>query len=118
MPSSFTLALRWTARIFSLAYVGFVLFMFVAQTVPAFNDGQVQHFTSKEIMVLSLLGLYCLSLLLAWKKEGLFGVVGLLLLSVFLFAVNAWSAPYFLIGFIPPVLYIFSNLLRHKTTRS
>ena len=118
MRSSFILAMRWTARICSLAYVGFILFMFKAQTVPAFNDGRLEHFTPKEIIALSLLGLYCLCLLLAWKKEGIFGMAGFLILTAFLFLVHAWSAPYFLIGFIPPVLYIFSHLLRPKTTRS
>jgi hypothetical protein len=114
VPSSFILAMRWTARICSLAYVGFILFMFIAQTVPAFNDGQVQHFTRKEIISLSLLGLYCLCLLLAWKREGIFGMAGFLILAAFLFLVHAWSAPYFLIGFIPPALYILSNMLRSK----
>ena len=118
MPSSFILAMRWAARICSLAYVGFILFMFIVQTVPTLNYGRVQHFTPKEIIALSLLGLYCLSLLLAWKKEGIFGIAGFLILAAFLFYVHAWSAPYFLIGFIPPVLYIFSHLLRPKTTHS
>ena len=104
----------WIARIISVIYVGFFLFMFIGETLPLFNNGQVQHFSSKDILLLSLLGIYLLSLLFALKWNIAFGIVSLFLLAIFISITKTWRAPYFLIGFIPSILYIISYLLARK----
>ena len=65
-------AIRWMARVWSVASVGFVLLMFV-------GSGLAEGFNPAQFASRDLIGLFffpfgvCLGMIVAWRREGLGG---------------------------------------------
>jgi hypothetical protein len=97
--------------VFSVLYVAFFVFMFLGETLPVFNNGQVQYFTMQDVLMLLLLLAFLVSLFLAMRWQLLFSVAGLALLGLFLWLTHAWRSMWFLDGFLAPMLQLLSWLL-------
>ena len=62
---------RWSARIFGLIVVGFLLFMFIGESMESHpHSGAIGPI---GLIGLALMGLYCAAMLLAlkWERAGL-----------------------------------------------
>ena len=67
--------IRWTARIWGIAYLAFFLFMFVAEVLSPEQGSNPM--TSREMVSLVFVFGYFAGLVLAWKWEGLGGVIAI-----------------------------------------
>ena len=108
-------AIRWTARLWSIASIGFILLMFI-------GSGLAEGFNPAQFAFRDLVGLFffplgvCLGTIVAWRWEGLGG--GITVTS--LLAFYAWchvvrgrfpGGPYFALIAAPGFLFLVSWLL-------
>ena len=66
---------RWILRILSGIIILFFLFMFIGQTFSVEKPGE--HFSTNEIIQLSVNGIGLIGLGLAWKRELMGGIIAL-----------------------------------------
>ncbi len=114
-PSITTLTIRWMARAWSLASVGFVLLMFIGSGLAeGFNPAQ---FTPRDWVGLSFFPFgVCLGIVMAWRWEGLGGSITVGSLMAFYAALWVMSSrfpdgPYFALVAAPGVLFLICWLL-------
>jgi len=101
-----SLALKWSARLISVGYLAFFLFMLVAHLTPGGEP------FGKLILVESLaflfVGVYFTGNLIGWKTESLGGAIGLAGVLGFVFAANPkLHLPTYMI--VPCLLFIAST---------
>lgn len=74
--------LRWIARILSIIFVGFFLFMFIGETFGSQHSGTSKPISSFEIFQLTLMGLGLLGLIAAWIWELYDGILSFIAFAV------------------------------------
>ncbi|MHC4086198.1 MAG: DUF7670 domain-containing protein [Planctomycetota bacterium] len=95
--------LRWTARILSLLYLAFFLFMLTAHLV---SDGMGSSaFTVPERLGFLFIGVLFVGYLMAWKWETLGGAIGVLATIGFHLAVGGGVILLLIMAF-PGVLFL------------
>jgi len=114
-------AIRWIARVWSIASVGFVLLMFVGSGLAeGFDPAQ---FTSRD-----LIGLFffpfgvCLGMIAAWRWEGLGGGIAVGSLLAFYAALRVMDGrfprgPWFVLIAAPGFLFLVCWLLSRGIMR-
>jgi hypothetical protein len=107
--------IRWIARVWSVASVGFVLLMFVGSALAeGFNPAQ---FAFRELVGLSFFPFgVCLGMILAWRREGLGGGMTVGSLLAFYAALRIMGGrfpggPYFALVAAPGILFLVCWLL-------
>jgi hypothetical protein len=108
-------AIRWIARVWSVASVGFVLLMFVGSGLEeGFNPAQ---FTFRERVGLFFFPFgVCLGMIVAWRREGLGGGITVGSLLAFYAALRIMGGrfpggPYFALVAAPGILFLVCWLL-------
>lgn len=110
-----TLIVRWMARTWVIASVGFILLMFI-------GSGLVEGFNPAQLAYRDWIGLFffpfavCLGMIVAWRWEGLGGVITVGSLLAFYVALRVMSGrfpdgPYFALVAAPGVLFLACWLL-------
>ncbi|MFQ6058917.1 MAG: hypothetical protein ACE5MB_08595, partial [Anaerolineae bacterium] len=110
-------AIRWSARLWSIASVGFVLLMFVGSALA-------EGFNPAQFAFRDLVGLFffpfgvCLGMILAWRWEGLGGGMTVGSLLAFYAALRVMDGrfpqgPWFALVAAPGVLFLMCWLLSH-----
>jgi hypothetical protein len=69
--------LRWTARILSLVFVAFCLFIFIGESIQSQHRPGSEPLTANAAVQLVVAAISLLGLLLAWKWELVGGIVAL-----------------------------------------
>jgi hypothetical protein len=107
--------IRWIARVWSVASVGFVLLMFVGSALAeGFNPAQ---FAFRELVGLFFFPFgVCLGMILAWRREGLGGGMTVGSLLAFYAALRIMGGrfpggPYFALVAAPGILFLVCWLL-------
>ncbi|MFQ6101027.1 MAG: hypothetical protein ACE5OS_07305 [Anaerolineae bacterium] len=108
-------ALRWIARLWSIASIGFVLLMFIGSGLQeGFNLAQ---FTFRDLVGLFFFPLgVCLGMILAWRWEGLGGGIAVGSLLAFYAALYIADGrfprgPWFALVAAPGVFFLAHRLL-------
>jgi len=123
--------IRWSARISGVIVVGFLLFMFIGESLESHPQSGAMELIG--LIGLALMGLYCVAMLLAlkWERTGvLLGVaaLGSFFIMVFLglfhgnvsggFSPRGVLNPFLLAFWLPIVLYLLcwglEGLVRRK----
>lgn len=122
-PSSDQSAIIWFARIFAALFGGFVMFMFIGETLQNRHPGTILHVKPIDAALLIMAVLYSVGLFVAlkWKRQGallsLGAVVGFHLycgLNIFLarglgaalFSLHGVFNPLLLLFWLPVLLYV------------
>jgi hypothetical protein len=79
--------LRWAARILSVLYLAFFLFMFTGHVVE--DWGQFLALTLREGLGFLFIGVLFVGYLLAWKRETLGGALGVFATIAFRIVIDA-----------------------------
>jgi len=118
-PGIVTLIIRWMARAWSIASVGFVLLMFIGSGLAeGFNPAQ---FTSRDWVGLFFFPFgVCLGMIVAWRWEGLGGGITVGSLVAFYAALRIMGGrfpggPYFALVAAPGVLFLVCGLLSARS---
>jgi hypothetical protein len=108
-------AIRWLARVWSMASIGFVLLMFVGSALAeGFNPAQ---FAFRELVGLLFFPFgVCLGMILAWRREGLGGGMTVGSLLAFYAALRVMDGrfprgPWFALVAAPGLLFLVCWLL-------
>jgi len=107
--------IRWIARLWSIASVGFVLLMFI-------GSGLAEGFNPAQFAFRDLVGLFffpfgvCLGMIVAWRWEGLGGGITVGSLLAFYAALRVMGGrfprgPYFALVAAPGILFLVCWLL-------
>ena len=110
-PSRISRLLRWTARILSMLYLAFFLFMLIAHLVE--DPGQFAALTFREGLGFLFVGVLFVGYLLGWKWEILGGALGVVATIAFSVAIGN-PGPLLLILPIPGFLYLSSGALSRR----
>jgi len=103
-------AVRWTARLWSIASIGFILLMFI-------GSGLAEGFNPAQFAFRDLVGLFffplgvCLGMIVAWRWEGLGGGITIGSLLAFYAALRVMGGrfprgPYFALVAAPGILFL------------
>lgn len=107
--------LRWTARVWSIASLGFILLMFIGSALA-------EGFNPAQFAFRDLVGLFffpfgvCLGMILAWRWEGLGGAITVGSLLAFYAALGVMDGrfprgPWFALVAAPGVFFLVCWLL-------
>jgi len=114
-PGIATLIIRWVARAWSIASVGFILLMFIGSDLAeGFNPAQ---FTPRDWVGLFFFPFgVCLGMIVAWRREGLGGGITVGSLLAFYATMRVMSGrfprgPWFALVAAPGVLFLVCWLL-------
>lgn len=114
-PAIVTLTVRWMARAWSIASVGFILLMFI-------GSGLAEGFNPAQFAFRDWVGLFFfpfgvgLGMIVAWRREGLGGAITVGSLLAFYAALRVMDGrfprgPYFALVAAPGVLFLVCWLL-------
>jgi len=118
-PGIVTLIIRWMARAWSIASVGFILLMFI-------GSGLAEGFNSAQFTARDWVGLFffpfgiCLGMIVAWRREGLGGGMTVGSLLAFYAALRIMGGrfprgPWFALVAAPGILFLMSRVLSART---
>ena len=97
----------WTARIMGSLFLAFVLFFLIAHIFGEDETGEGFQSTAEVIMFICFPISTVIGLALALKWEGLGGVIVLIgMTGLLAMRPDLLSNPYFIIPFVPGILYI------------
>jgi hypothetical protein len=114
-------AIRWSARVLGVILAGFLLLMFVGESWGKWHT--LSQLRPRDMLNLGLMGVYILGMLLAPKWERLGSLIGLagiggLFVMLFLtgggFSARGVLNPYFLVLWLPVVLYLLCRRLQGR----
>jgi hypothetical protein len=118
-PGIVTLIVRWMARAWSIASVGFVLLMFIGSGLAeGFNPAQ---FTTRDWVGLFFFPFgICLGMIVAWRREGLGGGITVGSLLAFYAALRIMGGqfprgPWFALVAAPGILFLMSWVLSARS---
>jgi len=118
-PGIVTLIVRWMARAWSIASVGFILLMFIGSGLAeGFNLAQ---FTSRDWVGLFFFPFgVCLGMIVAWRREGLGGGIAVGSLLAFYAALRVMDGrfprgPWFALVAAPGILFLMSWVLSARS---
>lgn len=112
--------LHWTARVLSLAVLGFVLLFFIGD--GGFNP---VNMTARESVLMIFFLLTCIGLIVAWRREAVGGSMAILSMALFYVANWIFSGQLprgwaFAAILLPAFLFLLCNLFHagrvHNTT--
>ena len=96
--------LRWAARILSIIFVGFFLFLFIGETIGSIRSGDYKPISSFDVLQLTLMGLIMLGLIAAWIWEMYGGLLAFLAcIGLFIIHPKLISSPI--------IFYLFNSVL-------
>jgi hypothetical protein len=118
-PNMATLTIRWMARTWSIASVGFILLMFI-------GSGLAEGFNPAQFTLRDWVGLFffpfgvCLGMIVAWRWEGLGGGITVGSLPAFYATMRVTSGqfprgPWFALVAAPGALFLVCWLLSARS---
>ena len=116
--------IRWTARVLGVLIAGFFLFMFIGESSQRHDWGSLLHLNPVDVVVLAMMGLYCIGMVIAVFRERTGSLLSLGALGVFFLLLGLRTAfqhglraaftssprgvlnPFLLMFWLPVILYL------------
>ena len=116
--TKFLNTIRWVSRIWGIVYIVFFLFMLIGYSIvdqPS-PDGAENPLGTREIVGFIFVFGYFTGLILAWKWEGLGGLVAIACIIAFAITIQNMPVPIYMLMAIPGLLFLICWFLSRSIT--
>jgi hypothetical protein len=112
--------LRWSARIIAIIFIAFYLMMFIGEGGLKGRSGTLPSLTARDYIMLSFAALYVIGLIIGLWREGLGGLISLIILVIHIIILQSEgvkSLMYFYFMALPSILFILSWYFHLRSVR-